>query len=665
MTSTSWYRRTLYGYKGNREYTKAAYDLASAKFVAEDLDVDCTDRHYVVTGCSSGIGFEIASEVAKRGAYVHMVCRNQDAGKAARSDIIASTGNDKVFLHVVDLSKPREVATWAHKFASQQEYVHVLVNNACTVVSERAYDEDGIEATFATNTLAAYIITLTLLPIMQRYEDARVIMVSSAGLLLVRLDPLDLMHEQMEPFDGKLVYAQTKRQQVVMALWFAQRYDKVHFSAMHPGWTDTPAVRNSMPQGYESMKDNLRSATEGADTALWLTLAKAALKHPSGLFFQDREPVPTHLALAWTKSTIEEEELLMKNIEDLRLKVSDKIPVPVTKLPTEPAVNGAIITPSEKEVQPEETSVEPVAAAEPKEEVPVAVETSATEPIEEEIPVRKESIPDEPVTQEEVESEPEPEPEPEPEVEEIPAAKSSLPKRSSLDESYVTKPVEEEVVPVKSTVVSASIPTKSVIHAEPEEEETITVKSKGSIVVEAESVSEPEEEEEVESEPQVAETRIYTRPAAPKEPKVEELVSVQSPSRDEYISPVKPKMEEVIATHTPASTFVPKQEEPVIPKPTSHETKPARVHEYTAKDLHVSSDSKSTDVPKTDEVRMSYTEVHPPAAAVSEKPRGKKGGRKPVHSPPADQYYNEETKPAKSASMSSPAVDSKSDTFLR
>nr|XP_045620383.1 uncharacterized protein LOC123771718 isoform X1 [Procambarus clarkii] len=108
---------------------------------------------------------------------------------------------------------------------------------------------------------------------------------------------------------------------VVMSLWFAQRYDKVHFSCMHPGWVDTPGVRNSLPQFYEEMKANLRSPAEGADTAVWLAVSKAALKHPSGLFFQDRMPVATHLPLAWTKSSIEEENLLMINIEALRVKV--------------------------------------------------------------------------------------------------------------------------------------------------------------------------------------------------------------------------------------------------------------------------------------------------------------------------------------------------------
>jgi len=41
-----------------------------------------------------------------------------------------------------------------------------------------------------------------------------------------------------------------------------------------------------MPQFYEKMKTRLRTVEEGADTIIWLAIAEAAVKHPSGLFFQ-------------------------------------------------------------------------------------------------------------------------------------------------------------------------------------------------------------------------------------------------------------------------------------------------------------------------------------------------------------------------------------------
>ena len=59
-------------------------------------------------------------------------------------------------------------------------------------------------------------------------------------MLTHKLDWQDLNHEKMGKFDGTMVYAQNKRQQVVMAEHWAKNKPKVYFATMHPGWSDTP-----------------------------------------------------------------------------------------------------------------------------------------------------------------------------------------------------------------------------------------------------------------------------------------------------------------------------------------------------------------------------------------------------------------------------------------
>ena len=81
------------------------------------------------------------------------------------------------------------------------------------------------------------------------------------------------------------VYLFLQRQQVIMTEQWAKKFPDIHFSVMHPGWADTPAVRTSMPGFYNAMKNKLRTAEEGADTIVWLAMSEAALSQPSGLFF--------------------------------------------------------------------------------------------------------------------------------------------------------------------------------------------------------------------------------------------------------------------------------------------------------------------------------------------------------------------------------------------
>ncbi|XP_072832302.1 dehydrogenase/reductase SDR family member 12 isoform X4 [Vicugna pacos] len=230
---------------------------------------------------------------------------------------IRITGRDfkNIFLHIVDLSDPKAIWKFVENF-KQEHTLHVLINNAGCMVNKRELTEDGLEKNFATNTLGVYVLTTALIPVLEKEHDPRVITVSSGGMLVQKLNTNDLQSERTA-FSGTMVYAQNKRQQVVLTEHWARAHPAIHFSCMHPGWADTPGVRLSMPGFHASMGDRLRSAAQGADTVLWLALAPAATAQPSGLFFQDRKPVPTHLPLARTSSSPAEEEKLIEILEEL------------------------------------------------------------------------------------------------------------------------------------------------------------------------------------------------------------------------------------------------------------------------------------------------------------------------------------------------------------
>ncbi|KAJ7401967.1 Dehydrogenase/reductase SDR family member 12 [Pitangus sulphuratus] len=373
----SWYRNTAWFVKGLREYTRGGYESASKHFNPADVEVDVHGRSFLVTGSNSGIGKATAKEIARRGGTVHLVCRNKERAQVAQEEIVAETGNqgkpgltiliaafgeialpvdkeeavlslgltrlftcypcshfgemqfelvdDKnIFLHIVDISNPKEVWKFAEKFRNEHK-LNVLINNAGCMVNNRELTEDGLEKNFATNTLGTYILTTALLPLLEKEADARVITVSSGGMLVQKLNISDLQSEK-GTFDGTMVYAQNKRQQIVLTEQWAKAHRNVHFSVMHPGWADTPAVRSSMPDFYEKMKNSLRTEAQGADTVVWLAVSAEATKLPSGLFFQDRQPVATHLPLASTHSPPEDEEKLMEVLEEFSQKFRSSSP---------------------------------------------------------------------------------------------------------------------------------------------------------------------------------------------------------------------------------------------------------------------------------------------------------------------------------------------------
>ncbi len=92
-----------------------------------------------------------------------------------------------------------------------------------------------MEKNFATNTVGTHILTRGLIRLIEKSSDPRVITVSSGGMLTQKLNLGDLQSEKMSPFDGTMVYAQNKRQQVVMTRKYAQTHQNIFFASMHPG----------------------------------------------------------------------------------------------------------------------------------------------------------------------------------------------------------------------------------------------------------------------------------------------------------------------------------------------------------------------------------------------------------------------------------------------
>ncbi|XP_054617261.1 dehydrogenase/reductase SDR family member 12-like [Dunckerocampus dactyliophorus] len=331
----SLYRNTIWFLNGIHHYTRNGYEAASKHFEPQDMDVSVVGRSFMVTGANSGIGKATAMAIAKKGGRVHMVCRNKDKAEEAKEAIIHESGNTEVYIHIVDLSESHKVWQFAEAFKKQYASLHVLINNAGCMIHNREVNDEGLEKNFAINTMGMYLLTESLIPLLQKSRDPRVITVSSGGMLVQKLQIDDLQSEKGY-FDGVMVYAQNKRQQVVLTEQWAREYPAIHFSVMHPGWVDTPAVSTSMPQFHSMMGGRLRTAEQGADTVVWLALSRAASRTQSGQFFQDRTPVPTHLPLAWTRSSTVEVLTFIGHLEILA-KAVQSLPDPQISDPLGPS----------------------------------------------------------------------------------------------------------------------------------------------------------------------------------------------------------------------------------------------------------------------------------------------------------------------------------------
>jgi NAD(P)-dependent dehydrogenase (short-subunit alcohol dehydrogenase family) len=249
-------------------------------------------KRVLITGSTSGVGKEIALQLAALGAEVILGCRDAKKGKKTASEITRRTASEKLVAIQLDTASQESIREFAREFRQRYRRLDVLINNAAISrgVLPKIDSVDGIELTFATNVLGYFLLTQELLSVLKKSALARIINVASVFASDLDLD--DLQFERRR-FESSKAYAQSKACDRMLTWALASRLEGsgVTANAMTPGLiTETRLYRNSTPELVERLTQYSggRTSAQGADTAVWLASAPE-LEDVSGKFFEDRE----------------------------------------------------------------------------------------------------------------------------------------------------------------------------------------------------------------------------------------------------------------------------------------------------------------------------------------------------------------------------------------
>ncbi len=149
----------------------------------------------VITGATSGIGRETALGLAKKDHALYLLVRNVVKGEQLKKDIIAQTGNKQIHIVKCDLADLHSVREAADELNGKLVSVNVLINNAGGIFPERKLSKDGFEMTFATNHLGHFLLTMGIMPLLEK-GHARVISLSSSAHKMGKPSFDDIQWEQ-------------------------------------------------------------------------------------------------------------------------------------------------------------------------------------------------------------------------------------------------------------------------------------------------------------------------------------------------------------------------------------------------------------------------------------------------------------------------------------
>ena len=243
----------------------------------------------VITGANSGLGLATARELAKMGASVVMVCRNQEKCATAVEAIKKTTGNT-VESTIADLASFDSVRKLSKELEEKYQKIHVLINNAGLIMGKRVITQDGLETTFEVNYLSHFLLTNLLLNKLKESAPARIVNVTSDAHLSGHMSFDDLQEEK--GYSAMKSYCQSKLAQVLFTYELAERLkgSGVTVNCVHPG-----AVRSNWGDeagplgiGIRIARPFMLSPEKGAETAIFVATS-TDLADISGKYFTKKK----------------------------------------------------------------------------------------------------------------------------------------------------------------------------------------------------------------------------------------------------------------------------------------------------------------------------------------------------------------------------------------
>lgn len=212
---------------------------------------DLSGRRVVVTGANTGIGFEEALALARRGAHVVLAVRNAERGAAAQQRITAAVPTADTSVELLDLASLESVRSFAGRMLAGPR-IDVLVNNAGIMAVPLGRTAEGFELQFGTNHLGHFALTGLLLPHLA-IPGTRVVTVSSIAHREGRIDFGNLDAEHGYSAWGS--YQQSKLANLMFALELDRRMRSAGVGAIsvaaHPGLAATDLfARTSQAHGW-------------------------------------------------------------------------------------------------------------------------------------------------------------------------------------------------------------------------------------------------------------------------------------------------------------------------------------------------------------------------------------------------------------------------------
>jgi len=236
-----------------------------------------------ITGATSGIGLATSEVLLEKGHHLIFLVRNVQKAKDVISAWEKKENVNIIHCDLADLESPRKAG---EELLQKTDILDVLINNAGGTFNERLESKDGFELHLAINHLGHFLLTKTIMPLLEK-SNTKVINVSSEAHRAGNPDWSDLnLKKSYSAIKG---YGNAKLYNILFTKSLVDR--GLTSYALHPGVIDS-GFGDSLPAFFKILwklgKPFMKSTREGASTSIYLTTNDLSAEK-NGAYFKDKK----------------------------------------------------------------------------------------------------------------------------------------------------------------------------------------------------------------------------------------------------------------------------------------------------------------------------------------------------------------------------------------
>lgn len=259
---------------------------------------DLSRKTFIVTGGSAGIGYGICAHLLQHNLAKLYLLGNKEQHLSEAEEGLAKFGDtNKIETIQVDLQDLRQTDRVAKDLASRLTQLDGLVCNAGIGVGEYSESADGIDAHMQINVFSQHHLAMTLLPILQKTPNSRLVLQSSEMHRLgTENEKFESLQEMNRDIGATNLYCRTKLAQILLVRAFARRKaqgklglragEAPYINATHPGAVSTDQPSQAIDAygmmgklGVKSVRPFMKDPVdEGCRSALFAATSEDVVK---------------------------------------------------------------------------------------------------------------------------------------------------------------------------------------------------------------------------------------------------------------------------------------------------------------------------------------------------------------------------------------------------